>query len=226
MPKVVAVLQARTNSSRLPGKVLMDFGGAPLLLQIINQVRISPLISELIVATTENQTDDSIVDICQRNKVFVYRGSENDVLGRVTEAARSADAEIVIRLTADNPFVNADLIDQGVSHFLRGYPLFDYVSNADSPDFPLGLYVEIIKFDSLSLVNKLDVSFDGREHVTTAFRRHPNPFKVHTFGTSLYFSNKFLTVDTRQDYDRLLPLYQLLISKGQFFTLSDIARFT
>ena len=226
MSKVVAIVQARTNSSRLPGKVLMDFGGAPMLTQIINQARDASLISQLIVATTENQTDDLIVDICQQNKVLVYRGSENDVLGRMTEAAKLANAEIVIRLTADNPFVNADLIDQGISHYLRGYPMFDYVSNTDSVDFPVGLYVEIIKFESLSLVNELDQTLDGREHVTMAFRRHPNSFKVHSFGTSLFFSNKFLTVDTREDYDRLLPVYQHLISKKQFFTLSDIARYT
>ena len=226
MSKVVAIVQARTNSSRLPGKVLMDFGGAPMLSQIINQVRDASLMSELVVATTVSQTDDLIVDICKQNKVFVYRGSENDVLGRMTEAARSANADIVIRLTADNPFVNSDLINEGISHFLRGYPLFDYVSNADSADFPLGLNVEIMKFEALSIVNELDQTLDGREHVTSAFRRQPNSFKVHNFGTSLYFANKFLTVDTKEDYARLLPLYQSLISKRQFFTLSDIACLT
>ena len=144
----------------------------------------------------------------------------------MTEAARVANADVVIRLTADNPFVNSDLINEGMSQFLKGYPLFDYVSNAGNEDFPLGLYLEIIKIEALSLVNELDQTLDGREHVTTAFRRQPNSFKVHTFGTSLYFANKFLTVDTKEDYDRLLPLYQKLISKRQFFTLSDIANLT
>lgn len=226
MTRAVVVVQARTNSSRLPGKVLMDFGGKPILLQIINQISVASLISELVVATSENRNDDLIFDMCQQNNVQVFRGSELDVLGRMTEAAKSTKAEVVIRLTADNPFLSADLVDMGMAYYLRGHPLLDYVSNADNANFPIGLYVEIIKFTSLLKVNDTEQSLEGREHVTSAFRRKPNCFKTLIFGSSLSFNNKYLTVDSREDYNRLLPVYQRLIKKRPNFTLTDIAQLT
>ena len=135
---VVTIIQARMNSSRLPGKVMLDWHGAPMLQRLIERVSSSSKSDGVVVATSDTLADEVIETFCQRIGVDCFRGSENHVLQRFVKTAQAFNASIVVRLTCDNPFVHSELVDYAVAEFLKQYPEIDYVSNTDSRAFLMG----------------------------------------------------------------------------------------
>ena len=145
--KIVATIEARMNSSRLPGKVLMDIGGLRSLECQIRRMRRSRYIDEIIIATTVNSCDDEIVDFSKNEGVAVYRGSENDVMSRILEAATSINGDLQIQITGDCPLIDPKIVDD----VIRAYKSSDadYVSNVNPPTYPDGLDVEVFSFSAL-----------------------------------------------------------------------------
>jgi spore coat polysaccharide biosynthesis protein SpsF (cytidylyltransferase family) len=163
--RTVAIIQARMGSTRLPGKVLMDLAGEPMLVRVVNRVRRAERLDEVVVATTASPSDDPIFEGCRQRGWAVERGSEKDVLDRYYRAARAHHADVVVRITADCPFVDAGLIDQVVGAFLGGG--YDYVSNVLEPrTYPRGLDVEVFRFSALEKAWQEDRDPSWREHVT------------------------------------------------------------
>lgn len=164
---VVAIIQARMGSTRLPNKSLMDIDGKTALEFMIDRVRKSKLVDDIVIATTINQEDDVIENLCINNKINCYRGSENDVLDRYYQSAKKYKAKIVVRLTSDCPLIDPDLIDETINIFIN--KKVDYASNAVPPDkkkYPDGSDVEVFSFNALqrSWVEAKDLK--DREHVT------------------------------------------------------------
>ena len=222
-PNIAVIIQARMNSSRLPGKVLMNIAGEPMLGWLVKRVTRSVLAQNFVVATSNRIEDDLISRFCEDNDINCYRGSEANVLQRMIEAAQFYDADVIVRLTADNPFVGADLVDLVLSKFLCLYPNIDYVSNTDEGGFPFGLFVEAVKTSSLLNINELDPSADQIEHVTLSFRQNATTYLTHQIKSNFCFADVMLTIDTKSDFDRLEPVFTSLVLKDPFFNYSDIA---
>lgn len=169
--KCTAIIQARMGSSRLPGKVLETIGGRAMLGWVVERSRRADSLDRVIVATTMDSRDDPVVEYCQKHAVPYYRGDHHDVLDRYYQAAVQFQAEEIVRLTADCPFLDPELIDQAVSEFWAGD--FDYVTNR-LPEpwgrtFPIGLDVEVFSMEALTDAWQRADQKHHREHVTAFF---------------------------------------------------------
>jgi spore coat polysaccharide biosynthesis protein SpsF len=204
--RVVAVIQARTNSSRLPGKVLLPLAGAPLLQRLIERVRTARTIDALVVATSSKSQDDAIAELCAATQTICHRGSETDVLARVVEAADRERASTLVRLTGDNPFVDGTLVDLVVQEFQRANPPVHYAHNVEDCGFPFGLYVEVCEMAALREALQSTDAAD-REHVTWYVRRRPAQFRHLAVRAGVKFKERNLSIDTAEDYERLRPLF-------------------
>ena len=145
--KVSAIIQARMGSSRLPGKAMMKLEDKSLLEHVVLRVKKSKKIDEIILATTKKSEDDVLVDLCKKLKVLTFRGSEQNVLSRFYFAAKYFNANIIVRITADDPFKDPSIIDSVINKFIV-HKKYDYVSNNMVPTFPLGLDVEVFSIDT------------------------------------------------------------------------------
>lgn len=179
-PRVVCISQARMTSSRLPGKVLMEAAGAPLLAHHLGRLRRARRVDAVVLATTVNATDDPVADLAGRLGVGVFRGDEQDVLGRFAGAAEAFGAEVVVRVTADCPLIDPVLIDEAVGRFLEGQgadPPMDYV-NIDTSLYPRGLDAEVFTRRALDEADREAVAPGEREHVTPFLYGHPERFHL------------------------------------------------
>ena len=165
---IVAIIQARMGSARFPGKTLAEICGRPMLWHVCNRVRASRLVDNVVVATTEHPSDDAIVDFCGREEIACFRGSEEDVLDRFYCAALAYNATVIVRITADCPLVDPDVIDRVVERFLEGN--CDYVSNTLRYTYPDGLDVEVFSFNILERAWREARKPSEREHVTPYLR--------------------------------------------------------
>jgi len=205
--KIVAILQARMGSSRLPGKVLENVAGLPMIALIINRTRRSHYIDQLVVATTQLSEDD-LIKICSNEfGVPCYRGAEGDCLDRYYQAAKQYEARIIVRLTGDNPFVDFRFVDWVIEKYLSANPPFDYIDTTISKTFPLGLSVEVFSFDVLEIAWKEESNMRRREHVTPFITRHPGLFRICNLKSHNDYSHIRLTVDTQEDLIFIRRIY-------------------
>jgi spore coat polysaccharide biosynthesis protein SpsF len=204
---VVAVVQARMNSSRLPGKVLVDVCGHPLIERVIARVSAASLVTKVVVATTEEFSDDELVDWCMLNHIDVFRGSVDDVLQRFSKCLAEYAGTYVVRVTADDPLKDPAIIDQAIRICLND-PSLDYVSNTLHPTFPEGLDIEVIKRSALLQAAKEAMLKSEREHVTPYIYGNPDKFKLHNFTMEPNLSTWRWTVDKPTDLDFIREIYR------------------
>ncbi|WP_129691775.1 cytidylyltransferase domain-containing protein [Gottfriedia acidiceleris] len=219
--KVVAIIQARMGSSRLPGKVLRKVLNKPLLEYQIERVKRAKCINEIIIATTINETDQKIVDFCELLSLTYYRGSEEDVLSRYYEAASICQADIVVRITADCPLIDPDIIDQIINDFIKNQSHIDYVSNTVQRSFPIGMDVEVMTFPLIESINRLDLPQSYREHVTP-YIYQSGKYKIRQVLQETNKSHIRLTVDTPQDLNLISKILEEIYPDNPFFSLQDI----
>ena len=217
--KIVAIIQARMGSTRLPGKVLKDLGGQTMLGCVINRLRRSQLIDELLVATTDLRSDDPIAAECRRCSVPVSRGDEKDVLDRYLRAAQLSKAEVVVRITADCPLIDPQVTDKVIKGFLDALP--DYASNTLERSYPRGLDTEVFSFGALALASKQAHEPYEREHVTPYIYQHPKEFRLLSVRGSDDYSAHRWTVDTPEDLEFLRSVYSKF-KPGDFFSGWDV----
>lgn len=207
---VGAIIQARMTSNRLPGKVLMDLGGRPVLQRVIERAREAKLVDIVIVATTDNATDDPIINLCDTLKCDYFRGSEEDVLSRVLGAAKAFNLSTIVEITADCPLIDWNHIDQLVRKHLEEPA--DMTTNIDDRSFPRGYDIRVFNTSVLERVNKeVDNSVD-RQHVSTWMYLNPKGKKNYT---CLNMSapkgqnrpDLEVTLDTQEDYELLQWIY-------------------
>lgn len=179
-PRVVAIVEARTSSTRLPGKVTMDIGDSPMLAMVIERLLMAQSVDAICVATTSSPRDDVIVDIAGDCGVSVYRGSEDDVLGRVLEAARSMGADIVAEVTADCPLVEPMIVDACVMGYLASDVHLSAV-NVIERTFPLGLDMKVFSTEFLAEVDRITEDPADREHVSLHMYEFPDRYRVMEF---------------------------------------------
>lgn len=206
---IIGIIQARMASSRLKGKTLLPFGQSTLLGFMIERIRQAKRLDKIVVATSVNVDDDVIEQACQTLGVDVFRGSHDDVLKRFYDAAKCYGATVVVRLTADDPFKTASIIDLSVKYLLNSE--LDYCSNTIDLSFPEGLDVEVFTFNALENAHFNAVSQRDREHVTPfIWRNENNNFSIGQIVDNVNRSKWRITLDYEQDYVVLCALEKLL----------------
>lgn len=224
---VVAIIQARIGSSRLPAKVLLDLGGATALQRCVDRVRQFQGVREVVVATTTNPEDELIVAVAHRLGVRVTRGSSDDVLSRYIDAGRAAKADAVVRCTSDCPLLDPSLSSDVVRAFLQASetrePL-DYAANNLDRRLPRGLDTEIVSMAALERAHKDAIPGPEREHVTLHVYRHPDRFRLRSVvpAFSEDYSSHRWTLDTLDDYRLLASLYNRLGDRASSASLRDV----
>lgn len=219
----VAIIQARMSSTRLPGKVLKEIEGYSLLKMQIERLKLNNNLDEIVVATTDNPSDQVIIDFCKRESISFYVGSEEDVLSRYYYAAIHYDADVVIRMTADCPIIDSNVVNKVLDFFINNHEKYDYVSNGLIQSYPRGMDTEVFSFRILEEAFYNAHQSYEREHVTAYIYDETNGYKLKNIPYDKDYSNYRLTVDTPEDLELVTNLLEIIIpSKGIYFTLEDI----
>jgi spore coat polysaccharide biosynthesis protein SpsF len=225
--KRVIILQARMNSSRLPGKVLMPVLGKPLLAYELERLQRVRNCDALVVATTTDAADDPVAALCQEMAIACYRGSEHDVLDRYYQAAKISQADLVVRVTGDCPLIDPDVVSEAISLFetsaTSDTPI-DYVSNTLQRSFPRGLDTEVFSFKALESAWKEAVDPAEREHVTGFIYRHPERFRLQGYRQPMNRSQLRWTVDLPEDFELVAMILEALFPENPTFTQEDVVR--
>jgi len=222
---IAAIIQARMSSTRLPGKVLRLLCGKTILAHVIDRVRASRAIDEIIVATTDQPADDSIGALVPMLDATLFRGSEDDVLSRFYCAALAAKADTIVRVTADCPLFDGVLLHAMIEEFTvqrrRGEPL-DYLSNTLSRTYPRGLDAEIVDFAALERAQRDATQPFEREHVTPYIYGHPEWFALKNFAGTADLSHHRWTLDTEEDWRLIEAIYTALYRKDRLIGTPEI----
>jgi spore coat polysaccharide biosynthesis protein SpsF len=206
---VVAIIQAHMGSTRLPGKVLLDLAGEPMLARCVHRAQQAQTIKKVVIATTLQQSDDVIVRLCAGRRWPCFRGAEKDVLDRYYHSAVAHQADAVVRITSDCPLIEPEITDRVVRDFLGLQPMVDYACNAlPRRTFPRGLDTEVMRFDVLERAWREDTNPAWREHVTPYIHRHPELFHIHGIVNEVNLSHMRWTVDTTEDLAFVRCIYE------------------
>lgn len=250
MNRIVAIVQARTTSSRLPGKVLQDIAGQPMLVRVVERTRRASLVDQVVVATTLDPTDAPVVDLCSARGYACFQGSLHDVLDRFYQAARKFDADVIVRITADCPLIDPGVIDLTVRAFLgqeqgipgrisqrslnlegQAYP-FDFAANRLPPPwkrtFPIGLDTEVCSMTALEVAWKQAEQKYQREHVMPYLYDdvgvnfdQPCRFRVLQIDHTQDLGALRWTVDTQPDLELVRYIYGYFQGRDDF-TWQDV----
>lgn len=221
-PRTVAVIQARMTSRRLPGKVLLEVLGRPLLAHQIDRARRAACIDAVMIATTTNPTDDPLAAVAQSTGVGCYRGSEADVLGRMTETADRAGAEVVVRLTGDCPLIDPALLDEAATRLIESDPPLDYVTNDPPRTWPIGLDVEVMRMAALRTADAEAAGRYDREHVTPFLYTRPERFRFDSIRCPMNLSRHRWTLDEPADFELIKRILEALLPTKPDFGWRDV----
>jgi len=223
--KVAAIIQARMGSSRLPGKVLMDISGKPMLEHIVERLKKCRKLDEIIIATSDLPEDKVLVKFAKDRGYKITTGSVYDVLSRYLKAAREVGADYVVRVCADCPLISPEVIDEIVEKHLSAKNV-DYTSNVDKRTFPLGLDIEILSTKVLEKEERLAKEPHCREHVTIFIREHPEMFKIQTVEAKgiMRRPDLRLTVDTMDDLLLIREIYSELYSGKDIVDIKEVIK--
>jgi len=228
MTRVVTVVQARTGSTRLPGKVLLPLGGKTILEQMLARVRRARLCGTVVVATTYEPADDAIEALARRVAVCCYRGDPLDLLDRHYQVGRALDADLVVKIPSDCPLIDPAIIDRVIGSCLDGHGRYDYLSNLHPPTHPDGNDVEVCTFEALATAWRVAREPSDREHTTPFFWRHPEAFRIGNMmwetGLDLSCTHR-IVLDYAEDYEVIRRVFDALSARVPDFGVADIVSF-
>ena len=242
--KTVIIVQARMTSTRLPGKILKEILGKPLLEYQIERLKRVERVDQIIIATTDNKTDDPIVELCKKLGVSCFRGPEEDVLARYYDAAVEADADTIVRITADCPVIDPAISGAAIDFFLKNRHEYDYVR---LEGYPRGLDIEVFSFAVLAECWREATAQPDREHVTPYIYHHPERYRIERLLCSIEathfrplslraergnlpaesirqadYSHHRWTVDTIEDFELIRRILEELYPAKPDFNMEDI----
>lgn len=209
------------SSTRLPGKVMLDICGQPVLAHVINRLKAARHIDTIVVATTIDRSDDVIGSWCRSNSVQFYRGSLEDVLDRYYKAAKEFNARTIVRITSDCPLIDPTLVDAAIEKFSTGN--FDHVSI--DPTYPDGLDAEVFSFAALARAHKEATLSSEREHVTPYIWKNAQTFRLGRVVSEADLSRMRWTVDDEKDFLFVGKIYEALMHDGRVFSTAEILKF-
>ena len=216
-------MQARSSSSRLPGKVLKPILGEPMLIRQIERINRCKKLSRLIVATSNEESDDFLSKELEEREIKIFRGELDDVLDRFYQAAKLYKPAHVVRLTGDCPLADPKIIDLVISEHVKNN--VDYTSNISPPTYPDGLDVEIMRFSVLENVWQHATEQSDREHVTLYIRNHPEKYSQYNVVSDKDYSKLRWTVDEDSDYIYIKKIYEALSQSNPQFGFEEILEY-
>lgn len=228
---IAATIEARMTSSRLPGKVLLPAGGKPMLQILIERLQRVSELDAIVLATTTNAIDDALVKLAVRCGIQVFRGSEDDVLGRVCGALSCVNAEVAVEITGDCPFVDPDMVSACIREYLSNRGSSDYVANTTGPTLgaPHGLDVQVFRAGALQEIERETSTAEDREHVSMAFYRAENRDRWHprflTFFSDEVSRRVWLSLDYPEDYALLRKAYETISTADPLVAAGSLVDF-
>ena len=222
--KIVATIEARMTSSRLPGKVLMPVAGITMLGCLVRRLKVVKSIDCVILATTVNNADDPLVELAKELKIEVFRGDESDVMTRVIGAAASVGADVIVEITGDCPVIDPEIVEQAIQMFKANN--VDYVSNSHIRSYPDGMDTQVFRLDTLKRSAAMTDNLLDHEHVTLHIRNHPELFtQIHLIAPpEIYWPELGLTLDEFGDYIMLKKIIEYFDQKNPNFSCLDAVR--
>lgn len=220
--KISVIIQARMDSTRLPGKVLMSIEGKPMLWHIVERLKVSQKINDIILAIPDTKNNDELENFARDNNMKYFRGSEGDVLSRYYGTARAFKCDVIVRITSDCPLVDFKIADKAVEGHLGSEA--DYTANILKRTYPKGLDVEVLNFNALEKSFKEAKEQSYREHVTLYIRENPEKFKRASLENKENFSHFRWTVDEKEDLEFIREIYKRLYKKGKVFLMPEIIK--
>ncbi len=220
---VIAIIQARMGSTRLPKKILKRIQGRTVLEHVIDRTRAAKKVDDVIVAATTRKEDSKIVRLCAELDISTFCGSEDDVLDRYYQAARLFKAEYIVRITSDCPLIDPKVIDDVITLYFGKNA--NYATNLLPETFPDGEDVEVFSFNALRIAWENAKLVSEREHVTPFIRNNPNVFKIVNLECEFDLSAKRWTVDEPEDFEFVKIVYENLYCKNPLFGMEEILSF-
>jgi spore coat polysaccharide biosynthesis protein SpsF len=223
--KFIATIEARMTSSRLPGKVLLQASGIPLLEHLVNRLRAVQSIDGIVLATTTNDSDDPLEEFARQMNINCFRGSELNVMERVIRAASSVNADVIVEITGDCPIIDSEIVEQAIR--IYKYNKADYVSNAIIRSFPDGMDVQVFSLATLVKSFQMTNNRLDHEHVTLHIRNHPEIFNhINLIAPpEMHWPELGLTLDEISDYNLLKFIIEYFEKINPKFTCLDVVRF-
>ncbi|MCK9281244.1 MAG: glycosyltransferase family protein [Melioribacteraceae bacterium] len=224
-PKIVTIIQARTTSTRLPGKVLLPIVGKPMLYRMYERVKNSSLVEQVVIATSTSEDDDPITELCSMAGMECFRGSLTDLLDRHYQAGKLNNADAIAKIPSDCPLIDYKIIDKIFSFYLENHEKYDYVSNLHPATYPDGNDVEIISMNALEKGWKEAKRSLEREHTTPYFWENKNIFRNANIAWESgldYSSSHRWTIDYPEDFFFIKKVYDQLYPSNPKFGLEDI----
>jgi spore coat polysaccharide biosynthesis protein SpsF len=223
---IVASIQARMGSKRLPGKVLKNISGKPMLLRHVERLRLSSLIDHIVIATSLNPRDDLIEKFCNDHSILCFRGSEDNVLNRVASLISEYNVDVHVEFCGDSPLIDFQIVDEFIDYFLKHIANLDYVSNTLKTTYPPGQEVAVYSGQALvKLDNDLDINDPLREHVGFNITRFSERFRIHSLEAPAKFNypDIYLEVDTENDLELIQLIFKYFLDSSiNYFSLSEI----
>jgi spore coat polysaccharide biosynthesis protein SpsF (cytidylyltransferase family) len=218
--KIAAIIQARMGSTRLPGKVMIEIAGKPMLWHIIDRLKRAELIHSIVIATTTKEIDKPIVKLAEDSGTGSYTGSEEDVLDRYYQAAKEFAVDAIVRITADCPLIDPRVLDRVIQRYLEGD--CDYASNTLKSTYPDGIDVEVFSYAALETAWKEARLASEREHVTPYIWKNPNKFRLANVENDVDLSYLRWPVDEKEDLEFVRQVYKHLYKEGHIFYMKDV----
>jgi len=221
--KILAIVQARMGSTRLPDKVLADIESKPMVWHVIERLKCSEKLDDIVLAIPIGEKDNILEKFARKNNIKYFRGSEKNVLSRYYETAKKFEADIVLRITADCPLIDSKIVDLIIKKHL--YANADYTSNVLKRTYPKGLDVEVISFEALEKSFQEAQTQADKEHVTLYVRNHPERFKRINVENNKNLSDFRWCVDEEKDLKFVREIYKKLYQKENIFFMQEIVNF-
>tara|TARA_B100000900_G_scaffold411973_1_gene432772 strand:- start:32506 stop:33252 length:747 start_codon:yes stop_codon:yes gene_type:complete len=223
--KFGAIIEARMNSSRLPGKVIIKIKGIPTIILLIDRLKEVNKLDKIIVATTTSKKDDKLCEILKKNNVSYFRGSESNVLERVLNTAKKFKIKNIVQITGDCPLIDPEIVSQNLLIYEKNK--FDYVSNSNVRSYPDGMDVAIFSTKILERAFKKTSNKYDLEHVTLFIRRNPNLFSICNILSpqSLFLPKLGLTLDEKDDFLLIKKIFNKFWKRRRDFSCLEVVNF-
>jgi spore coat polysaccharide biosynthesis protein SpsF len=222
MEKIIAVIQARMDSTRLPGKVLADIEGKPLIWHIFNRLQKISSISEVVISTTNKSTDKPLIEFAKKENIAYFAGSQNDIIDRIYKTGEKFSCDVLVKINADCPLIDIKLIENGINLFISSKNKPDLVTNCVEETFPEGMQYSIFNF---SIIKKIWLTLKEsfwREYFYRFMLENKNDFSIINIKNEQDLSKLRWTVDYQEDLEFVKKIYNKLYTKNQFFGMNEI----
>ncbi len=210
------------RSTRLPGKIFLEVNGKPLLEYLVERLLLVKEASAIVILTSTKEEDDLVARFCKSRNIACIRGPEEDVLARYFIAASIRQPTAIVRITADCPLIDPQIIDEVIRAYKSEADKIDYLSTSIVRSYPRGMDVEIFSFEALKKAQELATASDDREHVTLYMYRHPDQFRIQNKTSCTDLSRYRLTVDTKEDFQLIRHIIEHFCPANSSYTLADI----